>query len=195
MRKPFYTIFIIISCFLWIGANTYDVQWQELENAFTYFLSDPSKTNADAVVAFLPSGERASHHYESFDGKAAERIYQKTGDISELINNGNDGAYRVAFALTEISDGEWATWLGAIIGDGITQFPETYLQEVLSRHWSRRYPCIEAVQLHWDFQGDHIAVLKARLDAIKTVNNATLEAPKKCAIALIEEYLDKPPFM
>ena len=155
-------------------------------------MKQPEKSNSKKIVKLLPPGRKASHKVGSFDANVAIRILDNSGEIEKLVKSGNVYALDVAFALTEISDGEYASWLEVIINSAITKYPRKYLAGIKGRWMSHHDPCLSSAVLHWKFEGDHVKVLNERRKAIQSVTEPELETQKKCVMDVLNKYVNEP---
>ncbi len=171
------------------AGETYDVDWPALKSAFHAFLEQPNKERAETItVQLLPPGKRASHKVESFNAQIAEEVLSQSARLDDLVKAGNVYALGVAFALTEISDGEYSSWLDVITSSAIEEHPREYLIGVMRRWVSRPSACVGSAVLHWEFEGDHVQVLNARRIAIESVTDKHLEIAKICVTDALSMY-------
>jgi hypothetical protein len=190
-------ILLLTICFLAsraIAADEYKVNWLGLKSAFEAFLAQPDKSHCEKITILLPPGEIASSNVRNVDINVATQILNKLGEIEKLVNSGNEYALNVAFALGEISDGEYSEWIDEIISSAITTYPRQYLVGIKERRLSQPYPyrCLSAAVVNEGVEGDYVAILKKRLKAIKSVTDPELEPAKKCVSDVLNEYLSKP---
>ncbi len=191
-------IFLLTICFLSssaIAADEYKVNWLGLQSAFEAFLAQPDKFHCKNVTNLLPPGERASSNVQDVDINVVTQILNKLGEIEKLVNSGNVYALNVAFALGEISDGEYSEWIDEIISSAITIYPRQYLVGIKERRLFQPYPysCLSATVVGEKVEGDYVVILKKRLKAIKSVADPELEPAKRCVIDVLSQYMHKPP--
>jgi hypothetical protein len=179
------------------AMETYDVNWPALQEAFQAFLAAPDKEHSRTISELLPPGKHPSHKVESFDSEAAETIFWKLREIEDLVKAGNVHAYKVAFALGGIVDGENALWIAEIKGSGIVLFPKEYLLGVkqydMTYAWNGDPPCFEAVVVTPDTAKDHKSILDARLKAVETIEDPSLASEMSCTTQILKEYINKDP--
>ena len=191
MKQTLSFLFICLITANTIASNEYDVNWPKLDITFTAFTNKPDAENLKVIEELLPAGHTAKRK-RTFDSTTAIKILNEIGKVEKLINEGNVHALKVAFALTEISDGEYSSWLSVITSSAITKYPKVYLTEIKERMMLYPDPCLDSAILHWEFEGDHVAVLKSRIKAIQAVTTPELEKVKTCVINNLNEYINKP---
>jgi hypothetical protein len=193
MYKLLLLLIGLIAAGIAFASKEYDVAWPSLESAFEAFLENPNNENSEVISRLLPPGKFASHKIGSFNAEIAEKILNRIGELDALIKSGNSNALNVAFALSEISDGEYSSWLEAVTSEAIIKNPREYLIGVKERWMSRDEPCINSAVLHWEFEGDHVSVLNDRYKAIKSVSDKGLDDVRACVGNALTKYAKEEP--
>jgi len=175
------------------GNETYNVNWPKLEAAVASFMQNPNTQAADHIEQQLPPGKHASHSSDAFDSEAATRIFSNIRPLIALIDNGNSDAVRVAYAFTEISDGEYSSWLSEILASAAAKHPHAFLLGVKQRMGNQSPPCSDIAMMKYGFEGDHVKILKVRLDAIQSVSDPALENEKACSVKVLKKAMKEPP--
>src|SRR5262245_30199296 len=183
-----------LAAVLFVAATgQYPVDWKSLEQAWNSYLAVPSAKTATSVQQLLPAGQHASHQVSDFDSAAATRILDRLGELQKLVANGELHAFQVAFALQDISDGEYSEWLSRMLGASARTHPIELLDALRANENRVSVSCefgAAADPDRFDTTDKYRVEIAARRASVAAVQRHDLEKQKRCLLRVFDRALE-----
>ena len=150
--------------------------------------------NAAHIQELLPPDRTVSHRSEDFNVTVATRILDRLGILESLLAEGRYHAFEVAFALGEISDGEYAEWLSEMLGASARTHPTALLKSMKSNRIRLSDSCrfgVAADPDKFDTPAKYIVEIEARRESVAGISDADLAVPRECLCMEFDRVLER----